>query len=696
MEDRVELSRATAARVIKVVEQIEREARIGGQGAGNPHTGRLQRTSAVRVLSTDKTGGMYPARIVYKSNALGSTTTTEAPGGPTTTAPCDPCGKDWTDRFDVDCQDSWVFIKDADGGGVKKNDVYAALHVGTHTDGKPIFLHSTNCGTTTSTTTTSTTTTTTAPCSGSCVFNWDHTNKVWALDSTSCGAGCVCDPPQFCGTGPCDSTKTFCHPGVPAPGVCCPGAPTTTSTTSGPTTTTTPAPTTTPAGCNANCVWQCELGNWIPVSGCGGIACGGCSTPVIACNECNQTQTPCTSTTTAPCSPCGGDCDWYCSTVSNDWVLITHGCHVTCPTECNCVKPSLPCTVCNTRAKTQCFNPGGSGPTTTPGGPTTTSTTTTVPCGSTTTTAGPSNCYPGTCILRWNTGTSKWDFVSSNCPQCGCQTPLYNGSSNCDIVKVQCGPTTTSTTTTSTTTTSTTTTSTTTTSTTTTTTTTTTAAPTTTTTSACNESVTHINNVQVSGSSNNSNMTGVALTAGQMLVVTIGYPMASGTTVVSSVTWGASALTLAKRCQKTAPTASAAVEIWYLPVPATDTRTITVTLNENVAFHVWSADRIDNLATNGLGAGTNCGTGMNSQPDSGTITANQCDVTWAAVCGDNGNLDNSGDWTDGVNHIATVNQNVTLRLGYRINTEMAPPAQRARLSGTFANNWAAAVCKFIN
>lgn len=296
------------------------------------------------------------------------------------------------------------------------------------------------CSDSTSTSSTTTSTTTPPPnlCSGSCLFTWDSTSKLWEVISVpgtgddSCSTGCSCTYPVHCGTYNGETTRTVCGVGTSYVGTppCC-GQSTTTSTTS------------TPPDCSS---FTCQYGynqvlsyKYLIYNDC--LSSSGCYCPDwIPTEACESSSVfNCVGTTTAPpISPyCTGSCLWTASPGMTWWQYVYdyNRCSTYLISPCACPYPSIavpnagmdcPVTV------TYCVGP------------------TDDECTSTT-----SQC-PTCCDLNchWigsDTNPGGWTIFYSECgPSCACYNPpSYDSTSSTETGVTRCGyPTTTTTTTT--------------------------------------------------------------------------------------------------------------------------------------------------------------------------------------------------------------------------------------------------------
>lgn len=185
------------------------------------------------------------------------------------------------------------------------------------------------------TTTTPLPTTTFGPCTGQCsfvsVYDADSGLLAWSALDNDCSAGCGCDFPPDCPTGPGQTAETNCISGATSPPAGC--------------TTSTAAPTTTTvAPCTGTCLFQSvyigESGNfqWIPLdfqcsSGCGCQFPESCPTAPDQIVETNCGTDPTThpencttagpTTTAAPTTTtpgtCGGTGTWYWNCDGGNW-----------------------------------------------------------------------------------------------------------------------------------------------------------------------------------------------------------------------------------------------------------------------------------------------------------------------------------------------------------------------------------------
>lgn len=306
----------------------------------------------------------------------------------------------------------------------------------------------------------------------------------WVLTSNTCHApsGCDCPQPDFCPQdGGCATAVTFCsHGGDPEQViVTCtdPNATTTTTTTTSGTgttvtSTTTTTTTTTPdeGDCGLGCIWKLipNLGYILIMSDCDvglelgeGWVCGSCiPLPEGGIPPCVEFPVPCELIPPPPPPTyfCQGFCTWVWTDIEGDWWHLVGGpgcfSNFIDGRQCICEPPSMPGDECNQLATTPC---GTIDPPTTTGTGTTTTTTTTSGTGSssttTTTTTTTAGGCGGFCQMRWDTVTEEWYAILDCGSDCGCTQPFYDGSSDCDVVKVPCVHTTTTSTTTTTTTT---------------------------------------------------------------------------------------------------------------------------------------------------------------------------------------------------------------------------------------------------
>lgn len=292
-------------------------------------------------------------------------------------------------------------------------------------------------GTTSTTTTLPGTTTTPAPCTGSCLWDYNFTTKTYTFTSTTCSTGCNCYPPTFIPTQTyaCTSVSVRTDCGrtggtSAAPPNC--STTTTTSTTAPPTTTVGP-------GCTG-CKWIWTFPGWVRADtdswNCD--SCTGCNYPTLNPNPveaCSPTYTPCNPPTTTQAPYCRGNCRWI-GVADLTWRLLNYNCTSLGVENCYCDAPAHT-PYCAEPALTPCYVHSA---TTTLGPP--------PPSDICSTTLPPPGSCNGGCVWQWwvppAVATAQWVRVYHGCPGCGCPKPAADGSAACESQQTACDiPTTT-------------------------------------------------------------------------------------------------------------------------------------------------------------------------------------------------------------------------------------------------------------